>query len=177
MTKLLLERVLRVSCFTFIGVLLVLVLTACGPGSGGTGTGPTSYSSTASVTGGSSDGIPPGGAQPGSPPQCTADCTQIDLRLDDGSVELVTGCSRFAFAGAWEIDPNGMAVLPGSLQSHAGGAAVDATLRLQFNGTPEFRPSVTATVIGPAGQVLIGPRALGQVENFQPASPAAGCPP
>lgn len=180
MTKLLLERVLRVSCFTFIGVLLILVLTACGPGSGGTGTGPTSYSSTASVTGGSSDGIPPGGAQPGSPPgsgQCTADCAQIDLRLDEGSVELVTGCGRFVFAGAWEIDVNGMAVLPGSLQSHTGGPAVNATLRLQFSGTPESRPSVTVTVIGPAGEVLVGPRALGQVTTFQPAPPAAGCPP
>jgi hypothetical protein len=67
--------------------------------------------------------------------------------------------------------------LPGSLQSHTGGPAVNATLRLQFSGTPEFRPAVTATVIGPAGQVLIGPRALGQVGNFQPASPAAGCAP
>ena len=70
-----------------------------------------------------------------------------------------------------------MAVLPGSLQSHTGGTAVNATLRLQFSGTPEFRPSVTVTVVGPAGQVLIGPRALGQVENFQPAPPAAACPP
>ncbi len=176
MTNLLLERVLRISCFTFIGVLLVLVLTACGPGSGGTGTGPTSYSSTASVTGGS-DGIPVGGAPPASPPLCIVDCTQIDLRLDDGSVELVTACGRFAFAGAWEMDANGMAVLPGSLQSHTGGTAVSATLQLQFSGTPEIRPSVTVTVIGPAGQVLIGPRALGQVQTFQPALPAATCPP
>ena len=187
MTKLLLERLLRICCFTFLGVLVVLVLTACGPGGGGTGTGPTSYSSTVSVAGGvggGSGGVtpnpPPGGGgtvpNPPLPGDCTGACAEMDLHVQEGRVELVTGCGRFVFVGGWEVDANGLAVLPGMLESQSAGTAVAVTLRLQFGGTPEIRPSVTVTVVDAAGHILLGPKVLGQAETFQPRAAASGCP-
>ena len=189
MTKLLLERLLRICCFTFLGVLVVLVLTACGPGGGGTGTGPSTYSSTVSVTGGGGAGgggsipnPPPGGGGGGTIPNqplpgtCTGACAEMDLHVQEGRVELVTGCGRFVFAGGWEVDADGLAVLPGVLESQSTGTTVAVTLRLQFSGTPEIRPSVTVTVIDSAGHTLIGPKVLGQTETFQPRAPASGCP-
>jgi hypothetical protein len=158
MTKLhLLERCLRICCFTFLGVLLVLVLAACGPGSGGTGTGPVqSFSSIASASGGAGPSPSPGGGS------SIDGCGRLDLLLQEGRVELLSGCGNFVFVGGWAADAEGKLVLEGVLESPGPGGSVRATLSLQFNGAPESQ-SVTVTVTDEAGRVLAGPTLLGRV--------------
>jgi hypothetical protein len=171
MTRLqLLERTLRISCFTILGILLALVLTACGPGSGGTGTGPQSFSTTAATTaGGATPGLPGGVTNPAAP-------GRVDLQLQDRSVEAASACGRFVFNGGWELDAALQASLPGTWQAAATGAVVSATLQLQFSGPPDSAEFVTLTVLNDTGGVLLGPRTLGRVANVA-ETPPAGCTP
>ncbi|HSV51519.1 MAG TPA: hypothetical protein VLJ57_05340 [Burkholderiaceae bacterium] len=165
---LLLERFLRICCFTLLGALLVLVLTACGPGSGGTGTGPTSFTS-------ASSGSTPGGGAAGSPrptiPGPLGPCGRVDLQIQEGRVEVVTRCGNLAFVGAWGAGPDGQVVLPGTLENPSAGISIRAVLRLQFPGTPEASSSVIVTITDEAGQVLVGPEELERVESLPSRGP------
>lgn len=167
MTRLLLiERFLRICCFTLLGVLLVLVLTACGPGSGGTGTGPISFTNVSS--GSTSDG---GASEVPSPaPGPLGSCGRVDLQLQEGRVEVVTRCGSFVFVGDWGVGPDGQVALPGTLENPSVGS-IRAVLRMQFSGTPEDSSSVIVTVTDEAGQVLVGPEVLGRVESLPPRLP------
>ena len=170
MTKLLLlERFLRVCCFTVLGFLLVLVLTACGPGSGGTGTGPTSFTSASPVSapdgGGDAVGIPSPAQGPLGP------CGRVDLQIQEGRVEVITACGSFTFVGAWGVGPDAQVLLPGTLENAAAGVSIRAVLRLKFSGTPESSSWVIVTVTDEAGQTLVGPQVLGQVESLPPRVP------
>lgn len=158
MTNLLLERLLRYACFTFLAVMLVLVVTACGPGGGGTGTGPLSFTS-----GGTSSSVPspatPSGGVVGAGDGISA-CGRFDLHLEQGRVDLVAACGSFAFVGGWAADAGHQVVLPGALKLSGAADAVPATLLLQFNGTPEASPAVTATILDEGGRTLAGPGVL-----------------
>jgi len=133
-------------------VLLLVLLAACGPGTGGTGTGPVSFSGT--VAGGSAAvGTAGGIVAPGLP--CSA-CTRVELRLDDGQVELRVPCGRFAFAGPWNAEATELA-LPGTfeLTRADGPASLPATLRLQF-GTEGVRgQQVVVTLVDAAGAPVV----------------------
>lgn len=155
---LLLERFLRFACFTFIGVLFVLV--ACGPGGGGTGTGPMAFTSagtTVNVGTGTASGGPivvDGAAAEA--------CGRLDLQLEEGRVELASAsCGHWVFNGPWAADASHKALLSGLIESPAGGA-VPATLLLEFSGTPETTSFVTVTLTNEAGIRLLGPQVLGR---------------
>jgi hypothetical protein len=169
MTNLLLERLLRYACFTFLAVMLVLVVTACGPGGGGTGTGPVQTFSTFTTP----PTTPSGGpiTDPGTVTGGAAACGRIDLHVEEGRVELVTGCGNFVFVGGWTVDSRGQVELAGTVQPTAGGNAVRATLLLQFNGAPETSQSVTVSLMDEAGQILVAPEVLGRVENLPARTP------
>jgi hypothetical protein len=171
MTNLLLERLLRYACFTFLAVMLVLVVTACGPGGGGTGTGPIQTFSTLATP--PLPTTPSGGpiTGPGSVTGGASACGRIDLHMEEGRVELVTGCGSFVFVGGWTVDSRGQVELPGTVQPSAGGNAARATLLLQFSGAPETSPSVTVSLMDEAGQILVAPEVLGRVENLPARTP------
>lgn len=129
--------------------LLLALLAACGPGTGGTGTGPTSFAAdagTTAVTGAS------GTPAPGLP--CTR-CTRIELRLDQGQIELRLPCGRFVFTGGWNPDATEL-TLPGTMELTATGVPVSApaTLRLQFGAEGVRSAQVVVTLVDAAGAPL-----------------------
>jgi hypothetical protein len=133
-------------------VLLLALLAACGPGTGGTGIGPVSFSGTFAA--GSAGTADVGAiAAPGLP--CST-CTRVDLRLDDGQVELRVPCGRFVFAGDWNPDATEL-VLAGTFErTRADGiVSLPATLRLQFGaeGVAGSR-QVAMTLVDAAGVPL-----------------------
>ena len=113
-----------------VAVTTLLVLAACGPGTGGTGTGPINgavYFSGAGFTVGA---------------PCALHCGGTDLLLENERVELNITCQRFVFTGPWEIDAQGLALLKGTLETTEfpnGGEAqtrtVAAEMQLQFSDT------------------------------------------
>ena len=175
MTKLLPDT--RVTCRFLCAAALLLALAACGPGSGGTGTGPIAvYTSlTTSVGAGGSSSVPPV-VNPAPADGCTGACGRIDLQLQEGRVEAAADCGRFVFIGNWEADANGLAVLPGTMESLSGGGAAPATLSLQFSGASPNR-TVVVTLLDSAGAVVVGPEMLAQATALAPRAPGAACPP
>ena len=87
-------------------------------------------------------------------------------RLEPQRVELLAGCKRFVYNGAWEVGANGDAVLEGTLETTtvAGTGSVPAVLRLQFSEKEAASARVTAVVTGAGGAVLIGPLQLDRAE-------------
>ncbi len=135
----------------------VLMLAACGPGTGGTGTGPIN-----GVLGFSGTGFAVGAP-------CAQHCGSTELRLENERVELTVTCRRFVFNGPWEIDATGLAVLSGSLETteFADGqvqtSTVAAEMRLQFSDTrAESSHEVAVTVRDAQGNHLIAPLTLQQ---------------
>lgn len=131
---------------------LVATLAACGPGTGGTGTGPIYGTLGYSGSAGSTILPIPGDV--------------VSLRLESQRVELVAGCSRFVYTGAWEMSANGEAVLEGTLETttSAGTGSVPATLRLQFSDKEPASARVTAVVTGAGGVALVGPLVLDRAD-------------
>ena len=131
---------------------LAAVLAACGPGTGGTGTGP--IQGTLGFSGSAGATILP---TPGD---------LVSLRLEPQRVELLAGCKRFLYTGAWEVGTNGEAVLEGTLETTtvAGTGLVPAVLRLQFSEKEAASARVTVVVTGAGGAVLIGPLQLDRAE-------------
>jgi hypothetical protein len=127
---------------------LAAALAACGPGTGGTGTGP--IHGTLGFSGNAGATILP---TPGD---------VASLRLEAQRVELLAGCRRFAYTGAWEPGANGELLLEGTLETTtaAGTGSVPATLRLQFSEKEVASARVTAVVTGANGAALLGPLVL-----------------
>ncbi|RYF37405.1 MAG: hypothetical protein EOO25_19260 [Comamonadaceae bacterium] len=138
---------------------LVAALAACGPGTGGTGTGP--IQGTLGFSGAAAPTIVP---SPGD---------TVNLRLESERVELLAGCRRFLFTGAWEVGAGGEAVLEGTLETTTAGetGSVPATLRLQFSEKEPASARVTAVVTGTGGAILLGPLTLerGEAAALAPA--------
>lgn len=161
-------RVGRMALLTarrLVAVTTLLVLAACGPGTGGTGTGPINgavYFSGAGFTVGA---------------PCALHCGGTDLLLENERVELNITCQRFVFNGPWEIDAQGLALLKGTLETTEfsnGGEAqtrtVAAEMQLQFSDTrADSSREVVVTVRDAQGKLLVAPRTLEQ----RPASAAA----
>ena len=138
---------------------LAAALAACGPGTGGTGTGPIQGTLGFSGSAGATIAPTPGDA--------------VSLRLESQRVELLAGCKRFVYTGAWDVGANGEAVLEGTLETTtaAGTGSVPATLRLQFSEKEAASARVTAVVAGANGAALVGPLTLdrGDAAAFSPA--------
>lgn len=156
------ERLLHHWCRAALPLLLAL-LASCGPGTGGTGTGPIAFS-------GGLSGAAVGGATPGA--ACA--CTQADLRLEDGQVELLLPCGRFVFSGQWDPQAR-LLVLPGRFESGVTGASpsVTAMLRLQFDREAASSGQVTVSVDDASGAAL----ASALVLLRRDAAAAAACAP
>jgi hypothetical protein len=133
---------------------LVFLLTACGPGGGGTGTGPT-LDFTSSADGA---GKPAGGV-------AEVSCGLLSLRLEEARVELSNSCGRFVFTGDWAADPNQQVVLSGVLENSTTSSTVPVTLMLQFSATPDNSQSVTVTLTDGLGRTILGPQILGRVAS------------
>ena len=158
------------------GLLLaaLLLLAACGPGSGGTGTGPISFSGLGrNVTTAQPGTSPPTGGTAG---DCTSDCLRVDVQLHEAQVELTTPCSRFVFEGPWAQDASGFVTVTGRYETPSLGRTEVATLRLQFGGSAEGSQQVTATLLNEAGQLLVGPVTLARQATLEPRPAAATCP-
>ena len=86
----------------------LLVLTSCGPGTGGTGTGPILGAVNFSGS----------GFAIGAP--CAEHCGSTELRLENERVELTVTCRHFVFTGPWEIEwivlPEAFCLLAGALK-------------------------------------------------------------
>lgn len=135
----------------------LLVLAACGPGTGGTGTGPILGAVNFSGS----------GFAIGAP--CAQHCGNTELRLENERVELTVVCRRFVFIGPWEIDAQGLAVLNGTMETTelADGQVqtrtVAAVMRLQFSDTrADSSREVAVSVRDAQGNHLITPLTLEQ---------------
>jgi len=155
----------RLTARRLVAVTTLLVLAACGPGTGGTGTGPINgavYFSGAGFTVGA---------------PCALHCGGTDLLLENERVELNITCQRFVFTGPWEIDAQGLALLKGTLETtefpnrgEAQTRTVAAEIQLQFSDTrADSSREVVVTVRDAQGNLLVAPRTLEQ----RPASAAA----
>lgn len=149
--------------------LVVLALTACGPGTGGTGTGPISGIFQFSGPGFSS-GMP-----------CAGQCPSYILRLEPEHVEYSAGCNRFTATGPWAIDDKGMATLPGTLETtesvngQVQTRRTPAWLYLQFGDAGVDSTEVSLSVRDAAGANLLMPTTLHKgTEGAQPAACTAG---
>lgn len=135
----------------------LLVLAACGPGTGGTGTGPILGAVNFSGSGFAS----------GAP--CAQHCGSTYLRLENERVELSITCQHFVFTGPWEIDAEGLAVLNGTMETtdFAEGQTqtrtAPAVMRLQFSSArADSSREVVITVRDLQGNHLIAPLTLEQ---------------
>jgi hypothetical protein len=90
-------------------------------------------------------------------------CGRLDLRLEEGRVELVTACGTFVFTGPWEADERGRVELPGQLANPMTGSSIPALLKLQFFGAPEASTELTVMVTEPAGALLVPTSVLSKV--------------
>lgn len=141
-----------------------VLMTGCGPGTGGTGTGPIG------VTLGFSGGTGASTAAPGT--GCTTDCAQTGLRLDTERVELAGPCLRFVSTGPWGVDTTGLAILTGTAET-GGATAPNVTLRLQFSGATADSTQVTLTLVDSAGKALAGPLTLLRNDTAVSTAPPA----
>jgi hypothetical protein len=100
----------------------------------------------------------------------------VDLQMEDGHVDLVTACHRFAYAGAWQPDAD-MLFLPGRLENRVTGSSVPATLVLRFTGPAATSDSAVASVVNEAGQVLISSQFLSRTGSIASRPAPTGCAP
>jgi hypothetical protein len=133
-------------------VLLLALLAACGPGTGGTGVGPISFSGPFAGTSGAIGAIVAPPAPAGLP--CST-CARAELRLDDAQVELRVPCGRFVSAEPWNPDATELALAGTFTLTRADGpASVPATLRLQFGPEGARGQQVILTLVDAAGAPL-----------------------
>lgn len=140
--------------------LLLLGLSACGPGTGGTGTGPDqgifSFASRSNVGAATLPG----------------DVATLTLRPQQ--VEFAAGCRRFVHDGGWSLAAAGQVVVAGTVETRtaAGTVSAPATLRLQFDSAdPGAAGKVTATLVDASGATLAGPFELPRGEAAAGAGP------
>ena len=162
---------------------LVLLLSACGPGVGGTGIGAepptlTSFGATsASVCTSNLAGslaCPSLGALPSSPSAAPADAgttalvladgnTRVLARLEGNRIELQAPCAGLKFSGEWGL-------VPGQAPRFYGAVEFSA-----YNGPGSLEMAATGTrfslqVLDLNGRVLLGPLMLQITQALQPAA-------
>jgi hypothetical protein len=145
---------------------LAALLSACGPGTGGTGTGPINFSLIAES---GSNTVP---VQPGD--LCLSGCGNYTLQLDEQRTEFVAGCRRFVYFGSWSVDANGALAITGSVETRTsvGTGSAPGTLQLQFSESQATSAQVTATLLNTGGTVLAGPAVLQRGDTLVAAAPA-----
>lgn len=185
-----------------LGALLLacqFLLTACGPGTGGTGTGPHTVSAfsasytngvgaSASVGAGSPTpaGTPtasplpnPSPAPAPSPAPCTVGCDSnaatrtFSLQLQTDGITLTSPCAGFSYSGSWSVSAAGETSVPGVYTTSSVQQA--AVLTAVFANASADSTSVTVSIRNAAGALLLGPLVL-QRGTGSPATPATtGC--
>ncbi len=136
-----------------LALVACVALVACGPGTGGTGTGPVNGVLTFSGSVGPSFSSP-------TVSQCSGDCGQAALRLEEAIVELQAPCLRFIHTGTWSVDASRLAILEGTAQASATTRSQPATLRLQFTDAPDASRQVTVVLLDAEGRALLAPQTL-----------------
>ncbi len=129
-------------CAISLCLVALMLLSACGPGTGGTGTGPNVASSPVPFTSsyftspgaGTATAAPlpnPTATPTASPtstastpaPTCTTACASglnaqaISLHLQAESIVLSTPCATFTYAGVWSVSATGETTVQGVLES------------------------------------------------------------
>ena len=183
----------RVWTFAAVAALLftlVVALSGCGPGTGGTGVGPiTSTSSVASptflyigaITVASPVLLPASTAAEATPAAapCTVNCSMavVTLVINDEQAQLTSKCFGFASQNPFTFAASGSTVVAGSFQTlnTAAGqtiaSSVVASLTLQFGNGQADSPHVTVSVRDSAGTLLLGPAILPRVAGAGSVSP------
>lgn len=159
-----------------LAAVLAALLSACGPGVGGTGTGaefePSSPSGALSPQALCASDLAPllqcaGGALEGTQPAWWADgsaARDLQVRLEGQSAELVSACSGWQFSGRWSAAPGQAPRFHGTLVAAPGAAAQPASLAAVRQGT-----EVQLQLFDAAGQALGAPRLLQAVAGPLPA--------
>jgi hypothetical protein len=155
----LLERFL-LPCRIAAGLLALLMLTACGPGVGGTGTGAPAGIDVQVYTGAIN---------------CSIQCEGIELQVLPGSLTMFTRCNFFLANAEWTIDSEGLAVVQGRLENLSTGELVAATLQLQFSSPYADAQEVTATLMDETGGVLMGETTLIRSQQSGPYTVTGSC--
>jgi hypothetical protein len=155
----LLERFL-LPCRVAAGLLALFVLTACGPGVGGTGTGAPAGTDVQVYTG---------------EVNCSTQCEGIELEVQPGSVTMFTRCNFFLAEADLVIDLEGLAVMQGRLENISNGQLVAATLELRFSGPSAESQQVTATLVDESGSILMGETTLNRSQESGPYAVTGSC--
>jgi hypothetical protein len=145
----LLERFL-LPCRIAAGLLALFMLTACGPGVGGTGTGAPAEIDVQVYSGAIN---------------CSIQCEGIELEVQPGSVTMFTRCNFFLVNGDWTIDSEGLTVVQGRFENFSTGRSVTATLRLRFDGPSADSQQVKATLVDETGAILMGDTTLNRSQE------------
>lgn len=156
----------RVLCIA--GLLVLALLNACGPGTGGTGVGPPPIASTTIANGSivysnpSTTAVNPP-PTPG-PDLATCNTNVISLQLQAMRIAAATNCLSFNFTGAWQINADGIATVQGNLQTSASptGAASSqaAFLELRYPIADINSTSLILTIRDTSGAIVLGPVTL-----------------
>jgi hypothetical protein len=188
----LLERAVFSLC-----LLAALVLTACGPGTGGTGTGPpvantpTAFANSVFTSPGTGSSTAVPAPNPSATPTATATCAAVcagslqsqalSLILQAESIVLSSPCATFTFTGLWGASATGESVVQGTLESttvvngQTSRTTQSASLTLQFAGTADSSNIVTLSIRDGAGNLLLPSVTLQRASSAAPASTLAGC--
>lgn len=118
-------------------LMLAAVLTACGPGTGGTGVGPVTGTYVSAAT---TAGSP---AVPSTAPSTIASASYV-LVLEPLGIRLTGACLAFQFDGAW-VDANGEIRVTGSYRQAA--PASDLALATDLPGTLVAKVQTTALTV------------------------------
>lgn len=156
MTRTRVDRAVRTLCAGF----LLLLLAACGPGTGGTGTGPDQGVFSFSSRPAAGAAVLPG------------DVATLTLR--PLQVEFAAGCNRFVHDGGWSFAAAGQVVVTGNVETRAAGRTVTApaTLKIQFDSADVSAASRAAlTLVDAAGATIAGPLELPRGEAPAGAGP------
>jgi hypothetical protein len=159
-------------------LLTALVLSACGPGTGGTGVGPPIFTSgffsntaAGSVT---------------AAPVCSISCASnlnaqaLSLKLLADSITLSSPCASFSYAGPWSSSATGEVTVQGVLESTANvngqssRTSQSARLTLQFASSPDTSTAVSVSISDSAGVSILRPVTLSRVSAETPI-PTASC--
>ncbi len=185
-----LEAAIRAVCIVAVLALVLSLMSACGPGTGGTGVGPVSSAAPAptisfsgSVTLGSTTAALPAApvvspvpvASPGAA-ACAVNCgtTTVSLVLEAERVLLASSCFNFVSQGPLVVATSGPTVLAGAYQTFSTRngqtttSSVPANLVLQFANGQADSASVTVSVQGSTGAVLLAPVSLPRTTGAQP---------
>lgn len=186
-----LKRIFSVQTLLLLLWLLLpsLLLTACGPGTGGTGTGPPgavifaplSFSSPKATPASS---MPPvlGVASAVADP-CLVDCAGESgiLRIEAEQVQLQTRCAQFVSLSALVVAATGETVLAGTLETQRNfngtiqTSSLAALLIAEFSSGKPDSDRVVLRVVDTKGALLVSPLAL-QRDTAVLAPPSSAVP-